>query len=189
MSIAQKVVDGGGLSIKENREYWLESNGAILISINDDTDTRIYEFPDGSQAEVCQNRMRVIKGATMKTLSELPDSEAVEIFLAHRNGELEYCDKLTEGWLPKPSRELIYPNSIYRIAKRPITVDWSYLHERWRYVMKGASGKILAATREPWQTDQQGDWATTGRLIVICDILASLDRGTVDACDSLICRP
>ena len=123
----------------------------------------------------------------MKTLAELSDSEAVEIFLAHRRGELEYRNNDNSVWYSKEQDEPLYSFTTYRIApKQPITVDWSHLHEKWHHVARDDDGGVYAYKANPVFID--GSWIANGQRL-LSGLFASLDPGTVDACDSLICRP
>ena len=125
----------------------------------------------------------------MKTLREMTDIEATEIFLAHKNGEpIERYNYEMRKWVIATDIELSLDCS-YQIPVSPITVDWSHLATKWIYIAKDEDGSVYAYTSKPILRGNIWNNEVDESCELDHEILASLSPGMIDWRDSLIKRP
>lgn len=122
----------------------------------------------------------------MKKFRDMTDSDKLEIINAMIAGErVETTCEKGDWWYATGGVNF---NKVYRIPKRPMSIDWSVLKDEYICAARDKSGHGYAYKKEPtkdactWDVDDSSD------AIWICP-LTSYDPGTVDWQDSLIWRP
>lgn len=103
------------------------------------------------------------------------------------DGKLEYLNYYSKEFYLDQSKFIHY-ETIYRPALEKPSLDWSQIHEKWRYCARDEDGDV-------WLYEDKPEIHTNsfaGRLCCytcITDLLKSYKPGTVDWKDSLIERP
>lgn len=122
----------------------------------------------------------------MKKFRDMTDSEKLEIINAMIVGDpLEIY--ASEIWFNERSGS-IWMDAIYRIPKRPMSIDWSVLKDEYICAAMDKDGESWAYTTAP-KKYSGGYYCTTEGKICCLNGLKSYDPGTVDWQDSLIWRP
>ena len=83
--------------------------------------------------------------------------EKKELLCAWVDGkEIEWYSDSDCEWHLRALTELPIglPHTAYRIAKTPITFDWSQLKEEYKYIAKDYDGAVWAFTAEPFFDDE-----------------------------------
>ena len=122
----------------------------------------------------------------MKKFRDMTDSEKLEIINAMIAGErVETTGTNGDWWYATGGVAL---DKVYRIPKRPMSIDWSVLKDEYICAAIDKNGNPYAYITEPFVC--RDVWKTkVGCHRVNISGLKSCDTGTVDWQDSLIWRP
>ncbi|WP_298983394.1 hypothetical protein [uncultured Roseibium sp.] len=127
----------------------------------------------------------------MRTYSRDWYKERLGLIEAFARGEqIEiHSEGIGRGWVPVETPIFNNPVTEYRIKpKDQMTIDWSTLEKRWKYVARDKDGCVYAYLEKP--TLGNTSWHTVLMpMTQISGVVASLDPGEVNWTKSLIKRP
>lgn len=84
------------------------------------------------------------------------------------------------------SDPLFAPHGTYRIKQTPDTIDWSHVHEDYKWMARDRSGEVCLFKEKP--TSFGTCWSTAEKIFDAGGFI-SYKQGTVDWKDSLVERP
>ena len=121
----------------------------------------------------------------MKKFRDMTNSEKLEIINAMIAGDRVETTGTNLHWCYATGGVAL--DRVYRIPKRPMSIDWSVLKDGYICAAREPSGLACAYTKEPF-CDERG-WDENGGDDTFVHSLKSYDSGTVDWENSLIWRP
>ena len=123
----------------------------------------------------------------MKLFRCLSEEERVKLFISWCDGTLQVYDKGLGIWLDSDPIRL-YINRVYRIKAVPITLDWSQLNPKWKYVARDEDNSIYGFTHDA--SVQHHTWTAVGGCYCnLTNVLSSLKPGNTHWELSKIKRP
>lgn len=121
----------------------------------------------------------------MKKFRDETDEKKIELFNALENDSLSVYGGEEDVFY---RAEYIVPHGIYKVIKRPMSIDWSVLKDEYICAAMDKNGESWAYTTGP-KIYLGGYFCCAEGKLCFLNGLKSYDPGTVDWKDSLIWRP